>query len=233
MPNSLLAVLAAVVAGVLAGCSNVGIVAPSAATADRATVQPAAAAVGVRLASAILDDHQLSGTRGGLSTGSGLVMTFSFQEATYVNHNLIQSIVVPTITVSPGSFTGATTTASSSAPIANVTSVQASSSTPAIQSILNDGTTSAASNLGSRGVTTTVSSATAAIQSILNGGMTSVASNLSGGGITSTISNSANNQLIQQLITANVGISGLSQAIRQNVPAMVTTGLAGANSAFR
>jgi hypothetical protein len=186
----------------LAGCSNVRIVAQSARTADRAAVQPAAPAIGACLASAALDDRQLSGTRGGLSAGSGLIMTFSFQEATYVNHNLIQSVVVPTITVSPGSFTGATTTASSLAPIGNVTSVHASSSTPAIQSILNDG-------------------------------MTSVVSNLSDRGVASTVSNAANNQLVQQLITANVGIFGLSQTIRQNVPAMVTTRLAGANSALR
>jgi hypothetical protein len=191
----------------LAGCSNVQIVpdepiAQAARAADGAAVQPTVAAIGARLASAALDDRQLSGARGGLSTGSGLIMTFSFQEATYIDHNLAQNIVVPTITVSPGSFAGAMTTASALAPIGNATSFQTSSSVPAMQSILN-------------------------------GGMTSVVSNLSGRGITSTVSNAANNQLVQQLITANIGISGLSQTIRQTLPAMLTTRLAGANSQFR
>ena len=123
-------------------------------------------------------------------------MTFSFQEATYVDHNLTQSVVVPTITISPGSFAPATTAG-------------------ALVSI--------------------ASSPTAAIQSILNNGLTSVVSNLSGGGVTSTVSNAANNQLVQQFITANIGISGMSQTrtIGQNLPAMVTSRLVGANSAFR
>jgi hypothetical protein len=134
-----------------------------------------------------------------------MVVNFSFQEATYVNHNLAQSIVVPTMTVSPGSGAVATATASGSAlvPIGNLaTQVQASSPTLAIQSILNNG-------------------------------MTSVASNLGGGGLTNTIGNTANNQLIQQVITANIGITGLSQAIQQNVASTVASRLVAANSQFR
>jgi hypothetical protein len=136
-----------------------------------------------------------------------MVVNFSFQEATYVNHNLAQSIVVPTMTVSPGSATGTavTATASGSAlvPIGNLaTQVQASSPTLAIQSILNNG-------------------------------MTSVFSNLGGRGVTNTIGNTANNQLIQQVITANIGITGLSQTIQQNVASTVASRLAAANSQFR
>jgi hypothetical protein len=78
-----------------------------------------------------------------------------------------------------------------------------------------------------------VSSPTLAIQSILNNGMTSVVSNLGGGGVTNTIGNTANNQLIQQMITANIGITGLSQAIQQNVTSTVASRLAAANSQFR
>ena len=132
-----------------------------------------------------------------------MVVNFSFQEATYVNHNLAQSIVVPTMTVSPGSATGATASGSALAPIGNLaTQVQASS--PAL-----------------------------AIQSILNNGMTSMVSNLGGGGVTNTVSNAANNQLIQQVITANIGITGLSQTIQQNVASTVASRLAAANSQFR
>jgi hypothetical protein len=173
--------------------------------ADRAGVQPANTAIGERLAASALDDSQLGGIRGGLSTGSGLVVNFSFQEATYVNHNLAQSIVVPTISVSPGSTAGAAATASASAlaPIENLArQVQ-------------------------------VGSPSLAIQSILNNGMTSVVSNLGGGGVTNMVSNAANNQLIQQVITANIEITGLAQTIHQNLASTVASRLAAANWQFR
>jgi hypothetical protein len=211
-PSSLLTVCVAVAAGALAGCSDSRIatsgepIAQAAKIVDRATVQPANTALGERFAAAALDDSQLSEIRGGLSTSSGLVVNFSFQEATYVNHNLAQSIVVPTMTVSPGSATGvvATVAASGSALTPFVaTAKQAQASSPAM-----------------------------AIQSILNNGMTSVVSNLAAG-VTNTISNAANNQLIQQVITANIGITGLSQTIQQNVTSTVASRLAAANSQFR
>src|SRR4051794_6482444 len=107
MPSSLLTVCVTVAAGCLAGCYDSRIVAPgepiapAAKTADHAAVQPANAAIGERLAATAMDDSQLGEVRGGFSTGPGMVVNFSFQEATYVNHNLAQSIVVPTMTVSP------------------------------------------------------------------------------------------------------------------------------------
>jgi hypothetical protein len=173
--------------------------------ADRAGVQPANTAIGERLAASALDDSQLGGIRGGLSTGSGVVVNFSFQEATYVNHNVVQSIIVPTITVSPGSTAGVATTAigSALAPIENLAR-QFQTGSP-----------------------------TLAIQSILNNGMTSVASNLGGGGVTSLVSNAANNQLIQQVITANIEITGLAQTLHQNVASTVAHGLTAANSQLR
>jgi hypothetical protein len=209
MPSSLLTICVTVAAGCLAGCYDSRIVAPgepiarAAKTADHAAVQPANAAIGERLAATALDDSQLGEVRGGFSPGSGMVVNFSFQEATYVNHNLAQSIVVPTMTVSPGSGTAAMASGSALAPIGNIaTQVRASSPTLAIQSILNNG-------------------------------MTSVVSNLGGGGVTNTVSNAANNQLIQQVITANIGITGLSQTIQQNVASTVASRLAAANSQFR
>jgi hypothetical protein len=210
-PSSFLTVFVAAAAGGLAGCSDTRIpasdepIAPAARPADRAGFQPTYTAIGDRLAATALDDNQLGGIRGGLSTGSGLVVSFSFQEATYVNHNIAQSIVVPTITVSPDFITGAAATASGSAlaPIENLArQVQ----------------------LGSPG---------SAIQSILNNGMTSVVTNPGGGGVTNLVSNAANNQLIQQVITANIAITGLAQTIHQNVASTVATGLAAANSQLR
>jgi hypothetical protein len=210
-PGSLLTVFVAVAAGGLAGCSDALIVisdepvAPAAMPADRAGIQPANTAIGERLAASALDDSQLGGIRGGLSTGSGVVVNFSFQEATYVNHNVVQSIIVPTITVSPGSAAGVATTAigSALAPIENLAR-QFQTGSP-----------------------------TLAIQSILNNGMTSVASNLGGGGVTSLVSNAANNQLIQQVITANIEITGLAQTLHQNVASTVAHGLTAANSQLR
>jgi hypothetical protein len=209
MPSSLLTICVTVAAGCLAGCYDSRIVAPgepiarAAKTADHAAVQPANAAIGERLAATALDDSQLGEVRGGFSPGSGMVVNFSFQEATYVNHNLAQSIVVPTMTVSPGTGTAAMASGSALAPIGNIaTQVRANSPTLAIQSILNNG-------------------------------MTSVVSNLGGGGVTNTVSNAANNQLIQQVITANIGITGLSQTIQQNVASTVASRLAAANSQFR
>jgi hypothetical protein len=211
MPSSLLTVCVTVAAGCLAGCYDSRNVAPgepiAPAAADHAAVQPANAAIGERLAATALDDSQLSEVRGGFSTGPGMVVNFSFQEATYVNHNLAQSIVVPTMTVSPGSATGAAATATASG--------------------------SALVPIGNLATQVQVSSPTLAIQSILNNGMTSVVSNLGGGGVTNTIGNTANNQLIQQMITANIGITGLSQAIQQNVASTVASRLVAANSQFR
>jgi hypothetical protein len=210
-PSSLLAVFVAAAAGGLAGCSDARIVtsnepiAPAARPADRAGFQPANTAIGERLAAAALDDSQLGGIRGGLSTGSGLVVNFSFQEATYVNHDIAQSIIVPTMTISPGFTTGAAATASGAAlaPIENLAK-QVQLGSPSL-----------------------------AIQSILNNGMTSVVSNLGGGGVTNLVSNAANNQLIQQVITANIEITGLAQTIHQNVASTVASGLAAANSQLR
>ena len=162
-------------------------------------------AIGERLAAAALDDSQLGGIRGGLSIGAGLVVSFSFQEATYVNHNVAQSIVVPTMTVSPGSTTGtaATTSGSALAPVENLArQVQ-------------------------------LGSPTLAIHSILNNGMTSVVGNLGGSGVTNMISNAANNQLIQQVITANIEITGLAQTLHRDVASTVASRLGAANSPFR
>jgi len=212
-PTSLLAVCAAMIASVLAGCSDSRIMASDdrigtpAKITDRAEVLPEKTGVGERCADVALDDSQLGVVRGGLSTGSGLVVNFSFQEATYVNHNLAQNIVVPTITVSPGSTT----------------------------SFLTNSTASGlgAAPIGNTATQLQMSSTSLPTQSILNNGMTSVVSNLGGGGITNSIRNTANNQLVQQMLTANIGVTGLSQTMQQSVASSVASRLSAANSQFR
>jgi hypothetical protein len=198
-------------ASLLAACSDDRIAAsghgvPAAGnTPDRVAKQAAPTNIGERFASVALNDQSLGQIRGGLSTGSGVVMNFSFQEATYVNHNLTQSIVIPTLTVAPGSNAASMTgsfTPSAIAPIGNTAQAQ-------------------------------VSSPAQAVQSIVNSGMTSIVSNLSKGGITNVVSNTANNQLVQQMISANIGITGLSQALQQSVASTVMSRVTAANSQFR
>jgi hypothetical protein len=201
---TLLAGCAIVAAGVLAGCSESRITASPEGTAAPPTaehhvaVQPAKTPVGQRFASAALDDRELGGVRGGMSTGSGMMVNFSFQQATYVNHNLTQSIIVPTMTILPGSTSG---------PVA--------------------------SGFGGTTTQVQVSAPSQVVQSAVNSGMTSIVSSLGGGGATNHISNTANNQLVQQVITANIGITGLGQAIQQGAASTVMSRVQAANAQFR
>ena len=146
-----------------------------------------------------------------MSTGSGIVVNFSFQEATYVNHNLTQSIIVPTMTISPGSMT--ISPGSTAGSIATMTAAGSGVSTTATQ--------------------LQVSTPSQVVQSVVNNGLTSVVSSVGGGGVTNHISNAANNQLVQQVITANIGITGLSQAIQQGVASTVMSRVQAANAQFR
>jgi hypothetical protein len=213
LKEPLLAGCAVIAAGVLAGCSESRISGTSDTAAARpntearAPIRPAKTEIVQRFATAALDDRQLGGVRGGLNTGSGIVVNFSFQEATYVNHNLTQSIIVPTMTISPGS-------------------------TPAAGATVMAGASAIA---GARGVAaqTQVSAPTQVVQSVVNNGMTSVVSSLGAGGVTNHISNSANNQLVQQMITANIGITGLGQAIQQGVASTIMSRVQAANAQFR
>jgi hypothetical protein len=197
----------------VAGCSESRIAASPEGTAAppkterRIAVQPAKTPVGQRFAGAALDDGQLGGVRGGMSTGSGMMVNFSFQEATYVNHNLTQNIIVPTMTISPGS-----------------SSASAATMTAGGSAITGVGTTAAHVQ---------VSTPSQVVQSVVNNGMTSVVSSLGGGGVTNHIGNTANNQLVQQVITANIGITGLNQAIQQSVASTVMSRVQAANAQFR
>jgi len=197
-------------ASLLAACSEDRIAAPTADAvpavkpSDEAAVPPAPTDIRERVANAALDDQSLGEIRGGLSTGSGVVMNFSFQEATYVNNNLAQSIVIPTVTVSPGS------------------------NTTAVANSFSPGAIAPAGNI----VQAQVSSPAQAVQSIVNNGMTTIVGSLSKDGITNVIGNTANNQLIQQVITANIGITGLSQAMQQSVASAAMGHLAAANAQF-
>jgi hypothetical protein len=217
-PTLLLAGFAAIAFGVLGGCSDTRVVAvgdgiASAQSENHKEDQPAPTAIGKDFAKVALDDQELGGIRGGLSVGSGVVLNFAFQEATFVNHNLTQNIVIPTITVSPGSTT---------ASVAGVTVPGGGVSNFSPNSVAGVGA-----------LATPVSSPALAVQSILNSGMTQIVSSVGGGGVTNLISNTANNQLIQQMITANINISGLSQTVQQSVASTVLSRVQAATSQFR
>jgi hypothetical protein len=142
-----------------------------------------------------------------MSTGSGMVVNFSFQEATYVNHNLTQSMIVPTMTISPGS-----------------TSASAATMTAGSLGVVGVGPTATHVQMGPP---------SQAVQSVVNSGLTSVVSSLAPGGVANHISNAANNQLVQQVITANIGITGLGQAIQQGVASTVMSRVQAATAQFR
>ena len=97
-PTLLLAGFAAITVAILAGCSDTrvtvsgdSIAAPARSEKHRED-KAAPEAIGKAFADVALDDRELSGIRGGLSVGSGVVFNFAFQEATFVNHNLTQNI---------------------------------------------------------------------------------------------------------------------------------------------
>ena len=130
---SLLAATAVIAASLLGGCSDNAIntagsdarVPVATATADRASppmpAKHAAAPVNSgaeveeRLASVALDDANLSDIRGGYDTSSGVTLNFAFQQATFVNHNLTESVVLPTLTISPAQGSVSSTAAMSGA----------------------------------------------------------------------------------------------------------------------
>ena len=92
----------------LAGCGVAPVQTTAGARAARtglpeqrlAWLEPAGRPVGLRAGE--LSDRQLGAVRGGFDIAPGLLVRFGFQQATFLNQNLIQSILVPTVTVSGG-----------------------------------------------------------------------------------------------------------------------------------
>jgi len=244
-PALLFAVCAAFNAGILSGCSELrftsagGSGASSAPTAlssatqptkaqttaqaepqpatpvDRKQPQLAKSALNSLFAKIALNDGELSGIRGGLNTGSGVVVNFSFQQATFVNHALTQTIVLPTITISPGSSTVAGAGVSSGP-------VQTGSFMPNTVALSGNAT-----------IQLPVNPPTTTVQTIINNGLTSIVSDVGANGVANVIGNRANNQLIQQVTNANIDISGLSRAIQQGVTSTVLGRVQAATAQFR
>jgi hypothetical protein len=184
-----------------------------------------------QLTIASLDDSQLGDIRGGLDTGSGLELNFAFQQATFVDHNLVQNVVVPTITVSPSAAASAAgPAAASGAPMANIQAPTISTASFAGLGVggLPSGTVTTLAGAGtvvSNGTSIQIMSPTSAVPSAAGGGAASVLTTLGGGGLTNIVANTANNQLVQQLTTINIGVTGLQQLVQQGIPAAVMSQL--------
>ncbi len=231
---ALLMAMAVFAASLLGGCSDnaigtigAGASAPKAATQrlppqstaqQPATAQPPATAqqLGEQLASAALDDGRLSQIRGGMEAGSGVVLNFAFQQATFVNHTLAETVVVPTLTIAGGPQAGVDTSSLGALGVANqsITGVTPNVTTA---TVVANGT-----------VQSQVSVSAPVLQALVNSGLASIVGG-NNGGVTGVIANAQNNSLVQQVTTVDIGISGLSKLIQQSVPSTVLSRLTGAN----
>ncbi len=185
---------------------------------------------------ASLDDSQLGDIRGGLETGSGVELNFAFQQATFVDHNLVQNVVIPTLTVAQQAGT-VSATMPTGTPLIGHDPQAPTLKTAALAGLGMTGapaeaatTLAKANSLVSNGTSVQITSPGAAIPTVLGYGATSVVSTLGGGGLTNIVANTANNQLIQQVTTINIGITGLQQLLQQGVPGSVMSQLNAVNA---
>lgn len=227
---ALLTAMAVFAASLLGGCSDnaigtIGAGAPAPEAAAQSSPpqptaqQPATAQqLGERLASVALDDDRLSQIRGGMEAGSGVVLNFAFQQATFVNHTLAETVVVPTLTVAGGAPAGVGASSLGGLGLA----------TPSIAGGTPNVTT--ATVVANGAVQTQVSVSAPVLQALVNSGMASIVGAGTNGGVTSVIANAQNNSLVQQVTTVDIGVNGLSKLIQQSVPSSVLNRLVGANS---
>ena len=184
-----------------------------------------------RLASLALDDAKLSDAklsdvRGGYDASSGVTLNFAFQQATFVNHDLIENVVVPTLTISPGQTGGAATGggAQSASSIAGLSAF----GIPGALSTTSGAGINSATVVTDNSVQTQVSVSNSTLQALVNSGLATVVGGGTGnGGVTSVLTNTGNNQLIQQMTTIDIGVSGLSKLMQQGVASSVMNRLTG------
>ncbi len=235
---------AVIAASLLGGCSDkiIGIVGSSGEAPVHATEQvsrrmPVEHAelrvtpsrdVRQRLASVALDDAKLSDAklsdvRGGYDAGSGVTLNFAFQQATFVNHDLTENLVVPTLTISPGQMAGAGAAQSTG----SIAVLGAFGIPGALSSTAGNGINSA-TVVTNDAVQTQVNVSNSTLQALVNSGLATVTGGGTGnGGVSSVLANTANNQLIQQVTTIDIGVSGLSKSIQQGVASSVMNRLTG------
>jgi hypothetical protein len=202
--------------------------APAPKVAAKTPSPPAGRRLRERLASIALDDQDLSQIRGGFEASSGVTLNFAFQQATFINNNLVQTVVVPSLTISPGQ--GGVSVAGASPTGATPPSVNVGSLTGLGVSAQTRDAVSSAKLLTGGTVQAQVSPASPMIQALVNSGMTSLVTSLGNGGLTSVIGNAANNRVVQQMTTIDLGVTGLSGLVQQSVPTSILNRISGPNS---
>ncbi len=167
-----------------------------------------------------LTPSQLANIRGGFDFGPSFSIDFSFQQIATVNGVVIQSIMVPQVTVTPPSAW--------TSPSADVTHPSAGTSPyPGVPITVTNGN-------GSTNTFTPPSGSNVTLTNSASGGLTSVVSNLGGSGISNVISNEANNAMVSVATTANIGITGMSQwLVQQQIHSSIQNSLAYSNGGFK
>ena len=189
-----------------------------------------------RLASVALDDAKLSDIRGGFDAGSGVTLNFAFQQATFVNHNLTENVVVPTLTISAGQGSVSASPACDGRCCAPERQRRFAGRPRNIRRTVDD--RGGGDQLGHGRREWCGANASERVDGGAPGfgqqwALPPSSAPASGnGGVTSTITNTANNQLIQQMTTVDIGVSGLSKLMQQSIPSAVMSRLSGPN-AFR
>lgn len=161
-----------------------------------------------------LDNNQLSHIRGGFDM-PGVTINFAFSQTEYLGQSIVQSILVPVTTLTSGLIKpvpiSIVTDAAANIPTpgAAAPTVTQQSATPTLQMI-----PSTTQNI-SQPVISEKNTPTVIVQTVANQGNTDFLTQLGSGGLTNIITNQANGQLIQEVSTVDIGITGLSMAILQ------------------
>ena len=145
----------------------------------------------------------------------GVTINFAFSQTEYLGQSIVQSILVPVTTLTSGlikpvSISIVTDAAANiPTPGAAAPTVTQQSATPTLKTI-----SSTTQNI-SQPVISEKNTPTVIVQTVANQGNTDFLTQLGSGGLTNIITNQANGQLIQEVSTVNIGITGLSMAILQ------------------
>lgn len=177
-----------------------------------------------------LSSKALESIRGGFDLGPNLSINFAFSQIDSIGSNIVQSIIVPITTLTQDNpNASATVSGSGGMPIAQLQMSGAniaqgiSNFTPG-----NAGT----SNTNTTNTTVVPTGGTNyAIQTVANQGMTSISTQLANNGITNIIQNQANAQMIQQMTSIQIGITGMTQWLsQQRTNSALTNSLSGASN---
>jgi hypothetical protein len=153
----------------------------------------------------------LGNIRGGFELTPNLTINFGFSQIDTLNQSIVQSIIVPTTTLTE-TQNNATVVISGSGGT-SIAQLQMSGADPSITGADSGDTNSPSDTAGTTNVQLSPSSIS--ITSSANQGQTAFLTQLTNSGITNVVQNEANNQLIQQVTTISIGISGMSQWLSQ------------------